>query len=312
MIDSYERILNRIAESASIDREEIERRVEAKRAKLSGLISREGAAQVIAAELGINFDKQKVKINELVSGMKKISLIGKIIKLNPVREFKTEKREGKVGSMTLADETGNIRLVLWDTNHISLIEKNEIKEGDVVEINNAGLRNNEIHLGSFSDFKKSDEILQDVKTDKLFREKTILETGKGEEIRLRGTIVQIFEPKFFEVCPECGKRVTGEECEKHGKVIPVKRALLNFVIDDGSETLRTVMFSDQIEKIIQQEELENTEKFLEKRNELLGKEMHFSGQVRENKFFNNLEMFVYDLQEVDIDKLIEGLENKSN
>ena len=29
--------------------------------KLSGLISKEGAAQIVAAELGINLDKQKVK-----------------------------------------------------------------------------------------------------------------------------------------------------------------------------------------------------------------------------------------------------------
>ena len=46
---NYERILEKIAKSAGVDREEIERKVEAKRAKLSGLISREGAAQIVAA-----------------------------------------------------------------------------------------------------------------------------------------------------------------------------------------------------------------------------------------------------------------------
>lgn len=311
MINNYERILNKIAESANIDKEEIERRVEAKRAKLSGLISREGAAQVIAAELGISFDKQKAKINELVPSMRKISLTSKIIQLFPVREFKTEKREGKVASMIVADETGNIRLVLWDTNHIQLIEKGQIKEGDVVEVNNASLRNNEVHLGSFSDIKKSDELLDNVKTERVYHEKKIIEAGKGEELKLRGVIVQIFEPRFFEVCPECGSRVVGEECEKHGKVAPEKRALLNFVIDDGSESLRTVMFSEQIEKIISMDDLQNTEKFLQKREDLLGKEMFFSGVVRENKLFNNLEFFINNIEEVDVEKLINKLENKA-
>ena len=311
MINNYERILNKIAQAASIEKEEIERRVEAKRAKLSGLISKEGAAQVIAAELGINFDKQKSKINELLPNARKVGLVAKIIKLNPVREFKTEKREGKVASMLIGDETGNIRLVLWDTNHIAFIEKGEIKEGDVIEVGNASVRNNEIHLGSFSDFKKSDEIIQNVKTEKTYNEKTIIESGKGEEVRLRGNIVQVFEPRFFEVCPECNSRVVGDECEKHGKVVPEKRALINFVIDDGTESLRTVMFSEQIDKIIPKEELENTEKFLEKREELLGKEMFFSGTVRQNKLFNNLEFFINDLEEIDVEKLINQLENKT-
>ena len=310
MINNYDRILNKISEAANIEKEEIERRVEAKRAKLSGLISREGAAQVIAAELGINFDKQKVKINELIPGMRKVVTVGKVIKLFPVREFKTEKREGKVANMIVADDTGNVKVVLWDTNHIQLIEKGEIKEGDVVEIGNASLRNNEIHLGGFSEIKKSDEVLQNVKTEKAYPEKSIIELKTGEEARLRGTIVQIFEPRFFEVCPECSSRVTGEECEKHGKVAPVKRALLNFVIDDGTENLRTVLFSEQISKLIDKEELENTERFLGKRAELLGKEMNFSGTVRQNKLFNNQEFFVSDVQDIDIESLISQLEKR--
>ena len=60
--ENYVRILEKMAKASGLDKEELERRVEAKRAKLSGLISKEGAAQVIAAELGINFDNEKLKI----------------------------------------------------------------------------------------------------------------------------------------------------------------------------------------------------------------------------------------------------------
>ena len=55
---NYDRILMKIANSSGLGKEEVERRIEAKRAKLSGLISDEGAAQVIAAELGINFENE--------------------------------------------------------------------------------------------------------------------------------------------------------------------------------------------------------------------------------------------------------------
>ena len=48
--ENYEKILERISRSSGVEKEELDRRVEAKRAKLSGLISKDGAAQIIAAE----------------------------------------------------------------------------------------------------------------------------------------------------------------------------------------------------------------------------------------------------------------------
>ena len=52
MVDeNYDKIVEKISKSSGLEKEEIERRIEAKRAKLAGLISKEGAAQVIAAEL---------------------------------------------------------------------------------------------------------------------------------------------------------------------------------------------------------------------------------------------------------------------
>ena len=70
-MDNYSQLVERISLAAKLPKEDIERKVEAKRAKLSGLVSKEGAAQIVAAELGINFDKEKMKISELVQGMKK-------------------------------------------------------------------------------------------------------------------------------------------------------------------------------------------------------------------------------------------------
>ncbi|MGC9309961.1 MAG: DUF2240 family protein, partial [Candidatus Nanoarchaeia archaeon] len=154
-MQNYSALVERIAKSAGLEKEEVERRIEARKAKLSGLISKEGAAQIIAAELGVNFENQEMKISELVGGMKKVNLVGKIIQLYAVREFEKKGKKGKVANMLVADETGVMRVVLWDTNHIELIEKGEIKEEDVIEIKNAGMRDAELHLSGFSDIKKS-------------------------------------------------------------------------------------------------------------------------------------------------------------
>ena len=71
-MQNYDVLLDKIAGASGVSREEIERKVEAKKAKLSGLISREGAAQIIAAELGVSFEDQDSKVNELVPGMRKV------------------------------------------------------------------------------------------------------------------------------------------------------------------------------------------------------------------------------------------------
>src|SRR3989344_300748 len=169
MEGNYRQLVQFISDSSGVSIDDIERRIEAKQAKLAGLISKEGAAQIIAAELNVNFDKHIIKISQVVPGMKKINVIGKIIEIAPIREYNKNGRSGKIGSFFLADETSNIRTVLWDENHIDLISKGKIKDESVIEIGNAGIRNGELHLGSFSEIKISDK-----KIDKIVRDKQSL------------------------------------------------------------------------------------------------------------------------------------------
>lgn len=311
MLQNYEQLVERISKSSGLGVKDIERKIEAKRAKLSGLISKEGAAQVVASELGISFEKEKMKIAELLSGMRRANVVGQIIEMALVRQYNKDGREGKIGSFVLADDTSNIRTVLWDTNHIALIEQGKIKEGDVVEISNASVRNTELHLTGFSDIKLSNEVLQGVKIERMFQEKKIQGLEQGENVQVRAVIVQMFEPRFFNVCPACNKRISElGECQEHGRVTGEKRALLSLVLDDGTETIRAVLFSEQIDKLIGKKEIEDLELFFKKRTEMLGKELFFIGQVRKNKIYDNLEFFVQDLIEIDIDKLIEELEKR--
>ncbi len=310
--ENYDRIITKISKISGLEKEEIERRVEAKRAKLSGLISKEGAAQVIAAELGISFDNEKLKIEELLPGMRKVNVSGKIINVSPVRTFKTKKGdEGKVVNLFIADETSNVRVVLWDTNHIGLIEEGKIAPGVVVEISNGSMRDNELHLGSFSQIKPTNEKMDEIKTEKVFREKNISELKNSDNVKIRAFIVQSFEPRFFYVCPTCGKKVNPEDngyiCPDHGKIVEEKRSLINVVIDDGTETIRTVAFHKNV-SALGLTELENLEELANQRANLLGKEMFFSGTVRNNRLFNTPEFIIENIEEVNPDLLIKELE----
>lgn len=311
-IENYERIVDKIANISKSSKEEIERKIEAKRAKLSGLISKEGAAQIVAAELGISFDNEKLKIQELLSGMSKVNVVGKVISLFPVRSFKTKKGdEGKVANLVIADETSNIKVVLWDTNAIALIERGDILEGKTVEIINGSMRDNEIHLGSFSEIKLSDKEILNVNLEKSFKEKKISELKNSDHVKIRAFIMQSFEPKFFYVCPSCSKKVTQEDggfvCLEHGKVPGEKRALISLVLDDGTETIRTVVFQDNIADL--EISLDNPEEIHSQKEALIGKEFVFHGTVRNNKLFNTPEMIIEKIEKIDLDNLIKELEN---
>lgn len=311
-MQNYESLVSRIAESAGLEKEEVERQIEAKKAKLSGLISKEGAAQIVAAELKVNFDNIVLKIAELMPEMKKVNLVGKIINLFPVREFEKGGRKGKVVNFIVADETGNIRVVLWDTNHIELIENGSVKEGDVVELVNGGMRESEMHLGSFSEFKKSSKIIENVKTERVVVDKEISDLQSGQQVRIRGVVVQMFSPRFFVVCIECGKKVVQEAegyvCAEHGKVQCKERSLINFVLDDGSETIRAVLFSDEINKLVPEQDLKDLEKMAVFRDDFLGSVVYVQGSVRTNKLFNTTELIGRDVEKADVDKLIAELE----
>jgi replication factor A1 len=313
MDGNYERIIEKISKISGVEKEEIERRIEAKRAKLSGLISKEGAAQVVAAELGISFDNEKLKIEELLPGMRKVNLVAKVTGVSPVRSFKTKKGdEGKVVNLFVADDTSNIKVVLWDTNHIELIEKGKIGENVVIEIANGSMRDNELHLGSFSELKISSQIINDVKTGKIFREKNIFDLKNSDYAKVRGIIVQSFDPRFFYVCPDCRKKVIQENgsfvCAEHGNVAGEKRALFNMIVDDGTETIRAVAFHDTLPGM-GLTNFENPEALLQQRENLLGKELFFFGNVRSNKLYNTPEFIVEKVENVDLDLLIKELEN---
>ncbi|MBS3093883.1 hypothetical protein J4456_04870 [Candidatus Pacearchaeota archaeon] len=309
MEGNYQKLVELIAQYSGLDVGEIERRIEAKQAKLSGLISKEGAAQVIAAELNINFDRQIIKISHVVSGMRKINIIGKVLELFPIREYNKNGRSGRIASMILADDTSNIRTVLWDENHIELFADGKINKGDVVEINNASLRNGELHLGSFSDIKISENKIDIVVVDKPILKKTIYEFNVNENICTRAFIVQMYEPKFFEICTTCKKKVNeAKECPEHGKVFPEKRVLLSVVIDDGTESIRGTVFHEQLSKIMTPEELENNELFSKKKSDFVGKEVMITGNVKRNTLFNTNDFVINEIKDVDLDALIEELE----
>jgi hypothetical protein len=97
------------------------------------------------------------------------------------------------------------------------------------------------------------------------------------------------------------------ENEKEKGAPSERRALINIVIDDGTATIRSVLFNENL-SLLGLKDLENPERLFYQREALLGKEMIFSGNVRKNNFFNNEEFIIDSVREVNVDELIMQLE----
>jgi Replication factor-A C terminal domain/OB-fold nucleic acid binding domain len=228
--------------------------------------------------------------------------------------------ESKVMNLFIADETGSTKCVIWDVNQIKLFEDGKIKEGDVIEIKDATIRENfggnglEVHVGSMSLIALSAEKMDNVSTVQKadVQEAKLAMLTENMRANVRAVIVQVFEPKFFMVCPECGKKVVNEgdhfKCQTHNNVIPSERSLITLTIDDSTANMKAVGFSEVVKKIFGVQESEIRGITPEKRNELLGKEMIFSGRARKNPMFNHMEFLLSDVEEVNLDSLIQKLQ----
>lgn len=296
-------ILDKIKNEANIPESEINEKIEAKLKELSGLISREGAAHIIANELGVNLYKQltgKVKISAILAGMREVETVGKIQRIFETREFDTGTRKGKVANIIIADETGTSRVVLWN-DQVNKLEN--VKENDTVKLTNAYAKDNqgrvELHLNDKSEFdvNPAGEEIGEVKQYSSQR-KQLKDVQDGDQnVEVLGTIVQAFDPRFYEICPQCGKRTPakGENdyyCEQHGTITPTYAYVMNFILDDGTENIRCVAFKRQADKLLNKElgEIRGNQEEVEKiKTELMGKIVKLVGRAGKNQMFDRLE-----------------------
>ncbi len=317
----YREFLQRITKESGLQENDIDKRIKQKQATLGGLITLEGAALIVASELGIKFDMQKVKVGELMTGMRNIDVLGKVVRVYPVRKYKQRNgEEGKIGSFLVADETGSVRIVLWDINHISLIEENKIKENDVFLIKKADVRGTdikELHLGGKSAIERSEDKIEKTKITFALSSSRISDLKENDRTAVRATIVQTFPINFFPSCTECKKRLAESEdkyyCTTHGEIKPKFLPVFGFYIDDGSANMRAVCFLESLKKLLDMEEsqileLKDNENLVDElRDSLLGQEFMFEGRTRKNALFNRLEFVINSASNIDIDKITEEL-----
>jgi len=300
-------IKERISQKTGLSEDDINQKIKAKLKQLPGLISEEGAAHIVANELGVKlFDiGEKLQIKNILAGMRNVDVVGKVLQKYELREFNKENTSGKVANILIGDETGIVRVVLWN-KQAELI--NQLKEGDVVKVRGGYVRENngrkEVHLNDLSKLiinPPGVEVEVKPYAPQTFMRKQIADIKEDDaNVEILATIVQVFDINFFEVCPQCSKRVRlrdeGFACPTHGNVTPDFNYVLNLYLDDGSDNIRVVFWRQQIEELFSMDKpqimafKDDPSKFEPLKTELLGNIIKVSGRANKNQNFDRIEL----------------------
>jgi replication factor A1 len=118
-----------------------------KRREDSGdLLTDEGAAHIVAFELGVSLRQEKgfdteIHIEDLTSGMNDVSISGRILLVGPMYSFTRENgSEGKLTRLLLGDSTGIVDVVIWD-DKVDTLNEEGIIPNEMVRISHGYVKN---------------------------------------------------------------------------------------------------------------------------------------------------------------------------
>ena len=112
---------------------EIMNLINKKTEKFSGLLTENGAALMVAKELGVELGLEKqglerLQISQLKDGMNNVELVARIKHVFSPKMFEKNGKKGELCKMVVADKSGEVSLTAWDEQAKKIV-KNKIETG---------------------------------------------------------------------------------------------------------------------------------------------------------------------------------------
>jgi len=146
MDEQVEEIYRQVADQ--ITPEDFQARVEEKVALMAGLCDGRTAAMLVARDLGTV--EVMTKIGSIRPEMGNVTFAGRVISVSEIREFpRSDGSVGRVANITLADETGSVRVALWDET-VELVRSGDLKVDQCLKVRGLakeGYAGTEVTLG---------------------------------------------------------------------------------------------------------------------------------------------------------------------
>ncbi|MCD6229920.1 MAG: hypothetical protein J7K00_03895 [Candidatus Diapherotrites archaeon] len=245
-----------------------------------------------------------LKVKELKAGENDVDVVAKIGAIYGIRKFTSDRGEGKVANVLIADGEDTSRLVLW--NNATRALKN-LNRGDTIKIENAytkdGMNGVEVHAGWRTRIIANPQGVEEPKP-LVARNKKISELEDRDfNVKVEGILVDLQEQKgFFYSCPTCKKGLRDGECKEHGNVEGVPELVSTGTLDDGTGTIQVVFYRKNAEALLGTTAQEAVNKIEETGDEfapindakesVVGKEFVIEGNVKFNEMRGEKELIV--------------------
>ena len=206
-MQSLQDIITKILEqSPNLTREAVLEMVQRKRDGAGKLLTEEGAAHLVAGDLGVSLSgpisfKNTLDVKDLIIGSSDVSLSGKVTLTYPTQTFrKKDGAEGKVGRFVLQDGTGSTKIVLWDEN-AELLDRQRIPVGSMIRVNHGYVRPSldgrpEVNVGRRGSIVVQASGNESTKQNTVY--KKIREISERDlSINVKGIVVSVSPPSTF-------------------------------------------------------------------------------------------------------------------
>lgn len=234
-----EQIYSIIKTQSGLSDEELNQKLEEIKEKYQGLLSDVGANILLSKQLGVNLDlKQKTsavtKISEINPSIDSVTLYARIKSIPPVKTYKSKDGgHGKIQAVYLEDETGIIKLNLWQ-DKAEIIKEQGFEKNDLVLIKDAAINqyNEKVELS----LRQGGQVIKDPEGVDIKNIKENVIKISGIDAAPEGTvdtyarIIAIYPIKTFKK----------EEKE---------RFVINFEISDGLKSIRCIAFDAWAQEI---------------------------------------------------------------
>ncbi len=238
--ESYDDIFDILKDLTNISRDEFERMIDEILQKHENLISRRGAAIIIARKYGIN-------TSEIIYP----PIIGRLIEVGPVRTAKSPSGQTPFVLFALVNEEKRIQGVAFGEHHVNLLRSNEDKPLRIRGYSKA-------RLERYSGIKITERSTIEVLDDNVLPPIEKLSSAWAPSLKFikenRGAwlVKCIALDQFsteYPACPICGKAIDMIEenwvCPEHGSIdTPKYEKIWRFVLSDKSGVFPAVYFKE--------------------------------------------------------------------
>lgn len=210
-----------------ISKEDFLQLIQEKVENMGGLCDEAMAAMLVANELGFSdVGRESVKIADITAESGTVNFVARIISVFEPKEFtRNDGTIGRVGNLIVGDETGRIKVTLWD-NMADLIKTGKVIVGKSVQVSGytkQGYSGVEINIGNNGVLAESDEEVEVAANAQQIKD---IKDGMGD-LNLTGKVLETSDVRTFQ-------RKDGTE----GKVG-------NLMVGDGTGSIRVTLWDEK-------------------------------------------------------------------